>query len=209
METNIKFYIGDAAKLKYQMNDKSIDEIFDKNEVYLYIKNQEQIIFKNVNFQKRIKRSFITIPLFVLVNVIIGLILDFSGIMASFIGVIYIFYFFVSVLGSIVYPFTIKKFVLFDIDEKLYISRILKKNFIGINSVILNMEYPNPIGRIVVKETESYTYITFREEKGDIIRQGSPIIILDKKDKASSDFVFNVLNRLIEYSNHEVSLNNI
>lgn len=209
MKENIKFYIGDSSKLKSHMDDNSIAELFDKEEHYEYVNENEKFCFKNANYQRKIRRTFITIPVLLFVNVIAGLILDYSDLNASSLGVIYIFYFFISILGSIVYPFTIKKYVIFDIDEKLYISRILKKNFIGLNSVLLNMEYPNPIGRIVVKETESYTYITFREVNGDVIRQGSPVLILEKMDKDSSDFVFRILNKLIEYSNHKVSLNTI
>lgn len=193
--------------IKKQLKDDDIKELINNDEKFTaqIIKGKE--VFKNLNYDKKIKTFFKTMPLVILLTIIAGFVLPYFNV--EELGVIYIFFVIVLILGIIFYPLSIIKFIVFDIDEHLYISRMLKKNFLGLNSVLLNFEHPEKIGRIVIKQTDSYYYITFREAKGDLIREGSPVLFVEKADTKSYEYVYSILLKMREYSGHEVEIINL
>ncbi|MEZ4839356.1 hypothetical protein [Flavobacterium sp.] len=194
---------------KFEKLDDETLKNMDK-EIYNFATNskENQIVFENSNAVKLVKTKavygLVGLAIVYFLIVLLGhtdndfLIDKIAPVMLIGLGV--------GVLGFLAIPFTTYKQIIFELDKQYYQSRILKKNVLGLNSVALNFEFPQPIERIVINETTSYKYITFREKHQDKISGSAPIIICESNNAEDYNYIINLLEEMVKYSSRDIKL---
>lgn len=189
-----------------QIDDKAIEEL--KKITFSYTKeHKNRTIFEDKNVYKTLKKSYkYGLIGFVLLSILCYIVIEANS---GFIGQILLMFAGISALGLIFMPFSTYSHIIFEIDNSICQSRILKKNVLGITSSAFNLDYPNPIGRIVLKSTDNYYYITFRESFQDKISESAPIMIVKKDNHDEFSNTMNLLEKFIKNSKNEITLVNL
>ncbi len=206
LELNIIWKTDGILKIDKQLEEKDVVTFFfDEINSSTIIKS-----FKSNDVKKRaftylkwgvigILALFAALYLLALMNV------------GQIIGSVLLISIFFLILGVIAIPFTsyteisLKKENL----KKRSVNKIYKKNLLGITNILLDMDYPEKINRIVFKQCDNKIYITFRHEKGDVIPLGSPIFVVDLNNKFQLNGIEEMLVDFISYANHEIKIEKI
>ncbi len=206
LELNIIWKTDDILKIDRQLEEKDVVTFFfDEIHSSTIIKS-----FKSNDVKKRaftrlmwgvigILALFAALYLLALMNV------------GQVIGSVLLISIFVFTLAIIAIPFTNYTEISFkkQNQKKRSVNKIYKKNLIGITNILLDMDYPEKINRIVFKQCDNKIYITFRHEKGDVIPLGSPIFVVDLNNQFQLKGIEEMLVEFVSNANHEIKIEKI
>lgn len=206
LELNIIWKTNDILKIDKQLEEKDVVTFFfDEVNSSTIIKS-----FKSNDVKKRafthlkwgiigISALFAALYLLSLMNV------------GQVIGSVLLISIFVFTLAIIAIPFTNYTEISFkkQNQKKRSVNKIYKKNLIGITNILLDMDYPEKINRIVFKQCANKIYITFRHEKGDVIPLGSPIFVVDFNNQFQLKGIEEMLVEFVSNANHEIKIEKI
>lgn len=206
LELNIIWKTDDILKIDKQLEEKDIATFFfDEINSSINIKS-----FKSNDVKKRafthlkwgvigILALFAALYLLALMNV------------GQVIGSVLLISIFFVILGIIAIPFTSYTEISLKREnlKKRSVNKIYKKNLLGITNILLDMDYPEKINRIVFKQCDNKIYITFRHEKGDVIPLGSPIFVVDLNNQFQLKGIEEMLVEFVSNANHEIKIEKI
>ncbi len=182
-----------------QIKDKELQNLhfevfhFEKN------KSEYEISFVKENIFKEISQNLLY-GIFYLFAIFIGLLIlftiDNSNELLDKIANVLLIGLFIAAINVILIPFKPIKRVTFDLKFGL----ILKHNFLGFSSTSIDLK---TIKRVVNKHDKKRTYVTFRENKNDEIKNGSPIILLESQTEIENfnEFLLDILSEKISIDN--------
>ena len=126
--------------------------------------------------------------------------------LGDILGVALLFTIGILILGMFVMPFTTYTNLIFSQDFDYGQNRIIKQNILGLTSTILNLEYPQHIGRVVFNKKTNSTYVTFREKDQDKISDNAPILVINSSNHEHLLATENFLNSFVENAHHDINL---
>ena len=110
----------------------------------------------------------------------------------------------VLLLGLLSLPFSTNSNLIFSQDFDYGQNKILKQNALGLISTVLNLEYPQHIGRVVLNKKTNNSYVTFREKEQDKISDNAPILVIDSNNEEQLLMTERLLKSFIDNAHHEV-----
>lgn len=206
LELNIIWKTDDILKIDRQLEEKDVVTFF-------FDEIHSSTIIKSFKSNDVKKRAFTR-----LMWGVIGILALFAALyllslmnVGQVIGSVLLISIFVFTLAIIAIPFTnyteisLKSGNL----KKRSVAKIYKKNLLGITNILLDMDYPEKINRIVFKQCDNKIYITFRHEKGDVIPLGSPIFVVDFNNQFQLKGIEEMLVEFVSNANHEIKIEKI
>lgn len=172
------------TSLKIIWKDNKLKQIKDENlsnkdlDIFQHEKNlSTKITFVKPNVTKEVKQKIIYGILAICVCLFLLFIIAETSEGESFldkIAIVLLIGSFVIGLGVIAIPFVTIKRIIFDLEFGL----IQKQNVLSISSNCIDL---STIKRIVFNHNKQKTYVTFRQQAGDEISDGSPIFVLENE----------------------------
>lgn len=110
----------------------------------------------------------------------------------------------VLILGLLSLPFSTNSSLIFSQNFDYGQNKILKQNALGLTSTVLNLEYPQHIGRVVLNKKANNSYVTFREKEQDKISDNAPILVIDSNNQEQLLTTEGLLKAFIENAHHDI-----
>ena len=205
LELNIIWKTNDITKIDIkQLEEKDILTFyFDEKNSSSFKK-----IFKSIDVNKRVSNLFKWGLIGILIQGCVLYLLSNLNVNEG-IGSVLLISIFFTIIGVMTIPFNNFKEISLKNYKEICVNKIYKKNMFGFSRVLMDMDYPVRINRIVFKQSGDKVFITFRENIGDVVPLGSPILVVDFKNEFQLKGIEDMLVDFVNNVNHEIKIEKI